>query len=116
MTTSVERRALNEGTFRAANERLERGAIELIGVADGDHVPFLCECSQMECTQVVLLTVKEYEQIRSTPTGGFAALGHEDLEIETIVTQNERFVVTDKFGRAGEVHAQNDQRTTGKNE
>ena len=113
MATSVERKALNEGTFREANERLERSAVEVIGVADGDLVPFLCECPQMECTEVVLLSLKEYERVRSASTQGFAALGHEDLEIEDVLERNERFVMTDKFGRAGEVHTQTDQRNAG---
>lgn len=110
MTTSAERKALNEGKFRDANEQIEQAAVALIGVEDGQLVPFLCECPQMECTQAALLTLKEYEQVRSAGRQGLAVLGHEDLTVETVLERNERFVVTEKFGRAGEVHVQNDQR------
>ena len=55
---------------------------------------------------MVLLTLAEYEKVRSDEKGGLAALGHEDLSIERVVAQNERFVTTEKFGEAGEVHAE----------
>jgi hypothetical protein len=111
VTTIAERKALNEGTFRDANERLERGAVELIGVGDEQLVPFLCECPQIACTKVVLLTLQEYEQVRSGSKQGLAALGHEDPEVENVIDRNDRFVTTEKFGRAGEVHEARDERT-----
>jgi hypothetical protein len=110
MTTSAERKALNEGKFREANEHIENRALELVGVEDGQLVPFLCECPQMECTQVALLTLKEYEHVRSGSRQGLAVLGHEDLTVETVLERNDRFVMTEKFGRAGEVHRDADDR------
>jgi hypothetical protein len=111
VATSPERKALNEGRFRVANEQLERSAVELVGVEDGEFVPFLCECPHMDCTQVALLTLKEYESIRSDGRQGLAVLGHEDPTIERVLERNERFVMTEKFGPAGEVHAANDDRS-----
>ena len=111
MTTSVERKTRNEGRFREANERLDRGARELVGADDSSScVPFLCECPRPECTEVVLLSLGEYEQVRSHPAQGLAAIGHEDGEIERVVAQNERFIVTEKVGRAGELHRETDPR------
>ena len=110
MATSAERKALNEGTFRDSNEKIEKRAVEIIGVGDGGLVPFLCECPQMECTEIALLTLKEYEQVRSGSRQGLAVLGHEDPTIETVLQRNDRFVVTEKFGRAGAVHEENDDR------
>jgi hypothetical protein len=113
VATSPERKALNEGRFRDANEELEQQAVEIVGVEDDRLVPFLCECPQMDCTQVALLTLEEYEQIRSDGRQGLAVLGHEDLSIERVLERNERFVMTEKFGRAGEVHEQQDDRSYG---
>ncbi len=104
MTSSAERKALNENAFRKANEELEDGARELLAEDDGAVVPFLCECPRQECTQVVLLTLSEYERVRREPRGGFAAIGHEDLVVERVIEQNDRFVMTEKFGRAGATH------------
>jgi hypothetical protein len=108
--SAAERKAENEGRFRAANEKLDEAAKDLLAPGDGAPVPFLCECPRVECTAVVLLTLAEYEHARADGTRGFAALGHEDLEVERVVDQNDRFVMTEKFGEAGEVHGDNDPR------
>ena len=108
--TSAERKALNEGVFRRANEKLERAANKLELVAADSLIPFLCECPKPECKKVVLLTLSEYEDVRSSGRGGLAAMGHEDRSIERVVARNERFVTTEKFGEAGDVHAQADPR------
>ena len=65
MTTPAERKALNEGTFRDANEELERGARELVDADDTSLVPFICECPRPDCVQVVLVTLAEYEDVRA---------------------------------------------------
>lgn len=111
MTTPAERKARNQGAFREANERLDEGARELVGADDSELVPFLCECSQRNCVQVVLVRLSEYEQVRAGPRFGLAALGHEDLSIERVVARNDRFVTTEKFGEAGEVHGDADPRS-----
>jgi hypothetical protein len=110
MPTPDERKALNEGRFRAANEKLNRGAREVLAPGDDQFVPFLCECPRVDCRRVVMLTLAEYEGIRSTGEGGFAAPGHQDLSIERVLEENDRFVRTEKFGRAGEIHAGGDPR------
>jgi hypothetical protein len=65
----------------------------------------------LDCTEIALLTLKEYEVVRSGGRQGLAVLGHEDPTIERVLERNERFVLTEKFGRAGEVHDHNDDRT-----
>jgi hypothetical protein len=108
------RKALNEGRFRDANEELERVGQELGVGADGDSLlPFVCECPMLECTKIVQLTLREYEHVRSSGRGGLAAVGHEDLSIERVMAQNNRFVRTEKFGEAGDVHAEADPRGEG---
>ena len=48
MTTPAERKAMNEGAFRDANEELERRANSILGGDDGQLVPFLA--SARTCT------------------------------------------------------------------
>lgn len=110
MTSAAERKAVNEGMFRDANERLQRGATAILGGDDGEVVPFLCECPQLGCTNVALLTLAEYSEIRAEGTRGLAVLGHEDPSVERVVARNDRFVTTEKFGPAGELHEQRDPR------
>jgi len=110
MGSSAERRALNEASFREANEQLERGARRITRGDEASLVPFLCECPRQECTKVVALTLREYEEVRSMSRQGLAVPGHEDLEIERVVAENERYLVTEKFGRAGDVFEEEDPR------
>jgi hypothetical protein len=109
--TPAERKALNEGVFRGANEKLERAAQELDLVDDdASMMPFLCECPRQDCREVVLLTLGEYENVRANGRRGLAALGHEDGSIERVMARNSRFVMTEKFGAAGDLHAEEDPR------
>jgi hypothetical protein len=110
VTSAAERKARNEGVFRDANEKLERKAREVLSEDDTSPVPFFCECPQEGCTGIVLLSLEEYENVRTNPRGGLAVVGHEDSTIERVVDQNDRFVVTEKFGEAGVVHAALDPR------
>ncbi len=112
METTEEKKALNEGTFREANEALDKGAGEILSdTRDDGLVPFLCECPDPACREIVLLTRGEYQEVRSISAGGLATLGHEDPSIERVVAQNDRFVMTQKVGRAGEIHEENSPRT-----
>ena len=96
-------KVLNKETFRNANERLERSARELVGRHDRSFVPFICECPDAACTAVVLMTLTEYADVRAHVDRGVAAIGHDDGGIERLVTQNERFVVTERLGRTREI-------------
>jgi hypothetical protein len=107
---SAERKALNEGVFRDANEKLEQRARLVLDGDDTSPVPFFCECPQKDCRAIVLLSLEEYEAVRANPRGGLAAIGHDDPSIEKLLYETDRFVVTEKFGKAGEVHAEHDPR------
>lgn len=48
VATAAERKALNEGTFREANEQLERSSRQLVSDA-ATPIPFICECPRQEC-------------------------------------------------------------------
>ena len=110
MASPEERKALNEATFRSANEVLEGKATAIVDDVHGP-LPFLCECPRLDCTDVVLATLGEYEEVRSGPSRGIAATGHEDPDVENVVAWTDRFVVTEKVGRAGEVFAEMDRRS-----
>ena len=110
MASRDERKALNEGVFRDANEKLEQRAREVLDGDDTSQVPFFCECPKERCKEIVLLSLEEYEAVRTNPRGGFAAIGHNDPSIESLLYQTDRFVATEKFGEAGDVHAEHDPR------
>jgi len=55
---------------REANDRLANKAARLHFVAP---VPFLCECGDPSCTDLVLLTIEDYHAAKSEP---ITAPGH----------------------------------------
>jgi hypothetical protein len=97
---SAQRAAENEATFREVNETLQEKASEL-GLSGG-RTPYLCECDEERCTQVVLLIAEEYEQVRAGPRTFVVAVGHESPD-DRVVRQSPDFVVIEKTGEKADV-------------
>lgn len=109
MDAREERLARNETLFRSVNENIEQAA-----AADqiDDHVfEFLCECSNMDCTLLLPLTVPEYESVRAEPTQFVVAPGHELPEIEAVVARRSTYQIVVKKGDAAEFVTEQDPRT-----
>ena len=64
----------NERLFRDANERIaeRRDDLELV---DG-LTPFLCECEDETCTEIVRLDVSDYRRVRREPFTFVVVPGH----------------------------------------
>lgn len=105
------RRAENEAVFRGANERLEQYAAANVTDDEGRVLPFLCECDRIDCTQVLLATLPEYERVRADSRRSVLVKGHDNPEIERVLEETERFAVTEKFGAAAEAYGDLDPRT-----
>ena len=58
----AEKGARNQALIREVNERIEQVA------EDAAHPAFLCECANPDCVDMIVLSVAEYESIRSSPT------------------------------------------------
>ena len=99
--------AENESLFRSANERIELAA-ESSGYRGG-KVPFLCECPDMSCTDVVLLTLEDYESIRTGPTNFFVVPGHQAVAVRAgvaiVIEDRDDVCISEKVGIAGEIAA-----------
>jgi hypothetical protein len=65
-----------EDVFRNANERVAAKARELELALD-QPLPFLCECSDQRCFARIVLTIQEYEEVRSDPLRYLTISGHE---------------------------------------
>jgi hypothetical protein len=92
------RKANNESLFREVNERVEDTAIKW-GTAE-NRIAFLCECSDLECTTRIELTVPQYEHVRAEPTQFFVAHGHMDPEVEAITETFPSYDIVTKHGQA----------------
>ena len=102
-----ERLARNELLFRTLNENISSVAA---GLAGDEPFEFVCECSTIGCVERLPLTLVEYEQIRQDGTHFLLADGHEDIEIEQVVSRRPGYVVVEKDGVAGLVAEADDPR------
>ena len=102
---TAERIALNDATFREANERIR--------VAAEEHdvttpIPFVCECADEACRTLVTLTLDEYAEVRDHPRRFFNAPGHEVVlgRHGRVIEERDGYALVEKIGRAGEVAAE----------
>jgi hypothetical protein len=97
----AQRVAQNDATFREANERIERVA-EDAGV---ELVPFICECADERCTDLVTLSLDQYEHVRRDSKLFLNVPGHEASAMgwAEVVERHEGFVVVAKVGEAAEL-------------
>lgn len=58
-----------------ANERIREAQVEL-GVGDGDKLPFLCECDDVSCRELIRLTSAEYGAVRESAGRYVVVEGH----------------------------------------
>jgi hypothetical protein len=90
--TDHERRALTEALFRDVNERIAESAERF----DAERTEFVCECSDPTCTHRVSADLVEYEKVRADPTTFLVVPGHEQEDIERVVTDRGRFRIVEK--------------------
>jgi hypothetical protein len=99
-----ERIAENQASFREANELIEAAAHNM-GLPG--QVPFICECSDPECMEIVRLDLDAYEDVRQHPRRFFAAPGHAAPSLKAgasvVAKECPGYTLVDKIGRAGEV-------------
>jgi len=103
-------RARNEALFRQVNEQIE--AVSKSAPLEEEPIGFLCECDNRDCAEKVDATLAEYEGVRAQATHFIVLPGHEDPAVERVVSQNERFLVTEKEGRAGQDAVETDPRNS----
>ena len=102
---SAERIGRNDAIFRHANE-----GISDVAEAEGieDRVPFICECADPACNEIVLLSMKDYREIRADPRLFLNIPGHEASAQgwAQVVESHDRYVVVEKIGPAAKVAEQ----------
>jgi hypothetical protein len=99
--------ARNESAFRKVNEGIDAGR----GLTDVDQpLAFVCECGRLGCTELIELTVGEYEAVRSSGRRFILKPDHVDADTERVVETREDYVVAEKLGDAAEVAEQLDPR------
>jgi hypothetical protein len=102
---SAERIGRNDAIFRKANEAIA----EVAGDTDSDEqVPFICECADPGCLEIIRMSLDEYSDVRSDPRTFLNVPGHEASSQGwgQVVEEHDGYVVVAKIGPAGEVAEQ----------
>jgi hypothetical protein len=108
----AKRVAENQARFREANEEIsaiaERGA-------DLPRIPFVCECANPRCVEILRLSRSQYEAIRADGRRFLNAPGHEAAALGwgVVVERGDGFVVVEKIGEAGDFSDALDPRREG---
>jgi hypothetical protein len=98
-----ERVAFNDDIFRKANEEI-RDHAEKFATHELERLPFICECAEESCTQVLQVPRDEYERIRLDPRLFINAPGHDAAAQGcAVVVEHHDGYVAEKLGRAGEI-------------
>jgi hypothetical protein len=100
--TRARKVALNQSTFRSANERIERAAQSHHFEAN-QGVPFICECADPSCYETVMVSLADYEAVRAHADRFFVAIGHDDEEetYERTLDTKPGYALVEKIGTAG---------------
>jgi hypothetical protein len=100
----------NQALFRDVNERVRAakdGRTAWVGIS-----PWVCECADENCTERIMMSLDEYEELRANPTH-FAVVPdttHVVPDAERIVEKHEHFWVVEKLGEAAETAEERDVR------
>jgi hypothetical protein len=90
MKERLERQARNESLIRTVNEQSRSGRASDRLAAPEHQFEFQCECGENSgCDAVVLMTLDEYERIRSQRDRFAVVPGHENSEIERVVERDD---------------------------
>jgi hypothetical protein len=93
-----DRQARNEAVLRTVNEQIAALGESASGWAGPAQMfSFECECGKVDgCHGSVLMTLAEYERVRSQQDRFAVLPGHQTDEIEQVVEQSDRYVIVDK--------------------
>jgi hypothetical protein len=94
--------AMNQSAFRNANERMQ-GLARSHRFDASQRVPFVCECADPNCREIVMLSLTDYEAVRAHAGRFFLVAGHEDDDAahERILEVERGYAVVEKVGTAG---------------
>lgn len=106
-STPAARVARNDSIFRDANEGIRDAAAEY---DVSSTVPFICECADPNCTEILRVELREYERIRSQPTHFLNAPGHHlgAAPHVRVVESRDGYDVVKKVGDAADAAAERD--------
>ena len=83
-----------EETFAKANEQIRARAEQYQFAA---AVPFLCECSEVRCTETIPLSLTTYREARTVSAAFILLPGHNDPQVGRIVGEGSGYVLVERI-------------------
>jgi hypothetical protein len=104
-----ERVARNDALFREANEGIQEAASTYDVL---ERIPFICECADENCRELIILSMDQYEEIRRNPRHFLNAPGHvrAGQGAAEVVDDRGRYQIVEKTGYAGDIVEELDPR------
>lgn len=104
-----ERVARNDAIFREANEGIQEAASKYEVL---DQIPFICECADGNCRELIVLSMDEYDEIRGNPRHFLNVPGHVRAAqgAAEVVDERGRYTIVEKTGHAGNLVEELDPR------
>ena len=102
---SAERAAENQSLYRSVNEQVTQlnEAFSEVFPDSESLSEWICECADTTCSLRVTATRQEYEQVRADGRTFIVYPGHVYLEVERVLSENERFNIVEKLEEGGEI-------------
>jgi hypothetical protein len=111
MSETDRRKAANEAVFRNVNERIQ-ALQQSFAIAEREPLQMICECDRLDCMERVTVGVDAYELIRSQPDQFIITPGHEDTQVEEVISVTSGYaIVRKKAGDARDVAVETDPRS-----
>jgi hypothetical protein len=103
--------AQNQSRFREANEQIENAA-DRYGLLLDTKIPFICECADASCHEIIRISFKDYENVRADSRTFINAPGHEAASgaASRVVAERDGYNIVRKRSHAGDVAAALDER------
>jgi hypothetical protein len=94
--------AADQSASRSANERMRQLVLSQRFELD-QRAPFVCECPDRGCREIVMLSLVDYERVRQHPSRFLLMAGHEDAEApwERVIEVENGCAIVEKVGLAG---------------
>jgi alpha-D-ribose 1-methylphosphonate 5-triphosphate diphosphatase PhnM len=103
--------AQNQARFREANEQIENAA-DRHGLLLDKKIPFICECADSSCHEIIRMSFTDYEEVRADSRTFINAPGHESAAgaASQVVAERDGYNIVRKRSHAGNVAAALDER------
>ena len=107
-----ERLARNEATFRELNEAIETELHARLAGPQSRLSGYVCECGRNDCTEIVRMTIPQYEAVRRDPCLFVVCPGHELTQVEDVAHREAGYVVVRKHDDVADIVRETDPRSS----